>query len=407
MIELLPVWESKRHSLSYDIDGVVIKVNDLELGRSLGATGHSPRSQIAFKFPPEQVETKIKDIVVQVGRTGIVTPVAILEPVKVSGSTVSRATLHNEDFIREKDIRIGDTVLLQKAGEVIPEIVRVVEEKRTGSEIEFSMPDICPTCGEVLIKLPGEVAYRCTNMACPAQIRERLTHFASRDAMDIRGLGPALVELLLESGLVEDPGDLYFLKPDDIADLPRMGRKSAENLIRSIEASKERSLDRLIFALGIRHVGKQTARLLAEKFRTLDEFMNAKEDELTSIPEIGPETAKSITLVMNTESMKEVVDKLKKAGVKAALAEENLEFARGRILSGKTFVITGALKDMPRNQAEELIVSLGGRVSSSVSKSTYALIVGDSPGSKLDKARAMGVRILTEDEFFEMIEGVQ
>jgi len=407
VIELLPVWESKRHSLSYDIDGVVIKVNDLELGHSLGATGHSPRSQIAFKFPPEQVETKVKDIVVQVGRTGIVTPVAILEPVKVSGSTVSRATLHNEDFIREKDIRIGDTVLLQKAGEVIPEIVRVIEEKRTGSEIEFSMPDRCPACGEVLIKLPGEVAYRCTNMACPAQIRERLTHFASRDAMDIRGLGPALVESLLESGLVKDPGDLYFLKADDIANLPRMGRKSAENLIRSIEASKERSLDRLIFALGIRHVGKQTARLLAERFRTLDEFMNAKEDELTTIPEIGPETAKSITLVMNTESMKEVVDKLKKAGVKAALAEENPEFARGGILGGKTFVITGTLKAMPRHQVEELIVSLGGRVSSSVSKGTYALIVGDSPGSKLDKARALGVRIITEDEFFEMIEGVQ
>lgn len=405
VIELLPVWELKRHSLSYDIDGVVIKVNDLELGRSLGATGHSPRSQIAFKFPPEQVETKVRDIVVQVGRTGIVTPVAILEPVKVSGSTVSRATLHNEDFIRDKDLRIGDTVLLQKAGEVIPEIVSVVKEKRTGSEIEFSMPEKCPACGEDLIKLPGEVAYRCTNMACPAQIKERLTHFASRDAMDIRGLGPALVESLLQSGLVKDPGDLYFLNVDDIADLPRMGRKSAENLIKSIEVSKGRTLDRLIFALGIRHVGKQTARLLAERFQTLDKFIQAEEEELTSIPEIGPETAKSITLFVRTESMKDLVQKLKNAGVKAALGQEVRESVRG-VLGGKTFVITGTLKTMPRHEAEELIISLGGKVSSSVSRSTYALIVGDSPGSKLDKARDMGIRIMTEEEFLEMIKGV-
>ncbi|MGB4433671.1 MAG: NAD-dependent DNA ligase LigA, partial [Bacillota bacterium] len=405
VISVLPEWEKKRHSLPYDIDGVVIKVNELEIATLLGSTGHSPRSQIAFKFPPEQVETKVKDIIVQVGRTGVVTPVAILEPVKVSGSTVSRATLHNEDFIKEKDIRIGDTVLIQKAGEVIPEIVSVVKEKRTGSEREFVMPTRCPACGSDLVKMPGEVAYRCTGMACPAQIKERLIHFASRDAMDIRGLGPRIVEALLSSGLVRDPGDLYFLKEEDLVELPRMGKKSAQNLVKSIENSKERSLDRLIFALGIRHVGKQTARILADRFGTLDELIEATEEELTTIPEIGPETARSIRVFLNTESMKEVVDKLKKAGVKAALGQEVREFKDG-ILKGKTFVITGTLKSMPRYEAEELIVSLGGHVSSSVSRNTYALIVGDSPGSKLDRAKELGVPTMTEDEFIQMIKGV-
>lgn len=405
VISVLPEWEKKRHSLPYDIDGVVIKVNELEIATLLGSTGHSPRSQIAFKFPPEQVETKVKDIIVQVGRTGVVTPVAILEPVKVSGSTVSRATLHNEDFIKEKDIRIGDTVLIQKAGEVIPEIVSVVKEKRTGSEREFVMPTRCPACGSDLVKMPGEVAYRCTGMACPAQIKERLIHFASRDAMDIRGLGPRIVEALLSSGLVRDPGDLYFLKEEDLVELPRMGKKSAQNLVKSIENSKERSLDRLIFALGIRHVGKQTARILADRFGTLDELIEATEEELTTIPEIGPETARSIRVFLNTESMKEVVDKLKKAGVKAALGQEVRESKDG-ILKGKTFVITGTLKSMPRYEAEELIVSLGGHVSSSVSRNTYALIVGDSPGSKLDRAKELGVPTMTEDEFIQMIKGV-
>jgi len=405
VISVLPEWEKKRHSLPYDIDGVVIKVNELEIATLLGSTGHSPRSQIAFKFPPEQVETKVKDIIVQVGRTGVVTPVAILEPVKVSGSTVSRATLHNEDFIKEKDIRIGDTVLIQKAGEVIPEIVSVVKEKRTGSEREFVMPTRCPACRSDLVKMPGEVAYRCTGMACPAQIKERLIHFASRDAMDIRGLGPRIVEALLSSGLVRDPGDLYFLKEEDLVELPRMGKKSAQNLVKSIENSKERSLDRLIFALGIRHVGKQTARILADRFGTLDELIEATEEELTTIPEIGPETARSIRVFLNTESMKEVVDKLKKAGVKAALGQEVREFKDG-ILKGKTFVITGTLKSMPRYEAEELIVSLGGHVSSSVSRNTYALIVGDSPGSKLDRAKELGVPTMTEDEFIQMIKGV-
>lgn len=405
VISVLPEWEKKRHSLPYDIDGVVIKVNELEIATLLGSTGHSPRSQIAFKFPPEQVETKVKDIIVQVGRTGVVTPVAILEPVKVSGSTVSRATLHNEDFIKEKDIRIGDTVLIQKAGEVIPEIVSVVKENRTGSEREFVMPTRCPACGSDLVKMPGEVAYRCTGMACPAQIKERLIHFASRDAMDIRGLGPRIVEALLSSGLVRDPGDLYFLKEEDLVELPRMGKKSAQNLVKSIENSKERSLDRLIFALGIRHVGKQTARILADRFGTLDELIEATEEELTTIPEIGPETARSIRVFLNTESMKEVVDKLKKAGVKAALGQEVREFKDG-ILKGKTFVITGTLKSMPRYEAEELIVSLGGHVSSSVSRNTYALIVGDSPGSKLDRAKELGVPTMTEDEFIQMIKGV-
>ena len=266
----------------------------MSLGRGLGATGHSPRSQIAFKFPAEQVETIVRDIVVQVGRTGVITPTAILEPVRVSGSTVSRATLHNEDFIRQRDIRIGDTVILQKAGEVIPEIVSVVTEKRTGREVEFSMPDKCPACNSQVVRLPGEVAYRCTDMACPAQLKESLIHFSSRDAMDIRGLGPSLIELLLESHLIKDAGDLYFLKKEEISGLPRLGEKSSDNLIRSIEASKERPLDKLIYAIGIRHVGQQTARLIAERFSTLDTFLEASEDDLMKIPVVGPETARSI-----------------------------------------------------------------------------------------------------------------
>lgn len=397
-------WERKRHDLPYDIDGIVIKLNDLSKGRLLGATGHSPRSQVAYKFPAEQTETRVVDIVVQVGRTGVLTPTAILEPVRVAGSTVSRATLHNEDIIKEKDVRIGDVVIVQKAGDVIPEIVKVVKEKRTGAEKEFRMPQKCPACGADVVRLPGEVAYRCTGMACPAQLKESLIHFASRDAMDIRGLGPSMVEALLEAKLVRDAGDLYFLRKEDIASLPRQGKKSAENLVNSIEASKERSLDRLIYALGIRHVGQQASFALAKKFGTLDRFLKATEEELLELRTIGPKTAKSIIFSTRQKSTQILVEKLKKAGVKAAICEEKTVFAvQEGPFSGMTVVVTGTISGMTRKKVEETIVALGGKVSGSVSKNTDVVVVGEKPGSKLDKAKALGIRIMSETEFKKIL----
>lgn len=398
-------WDEARHALPYDTDGIVIKVEDRELGRQMGYTGHSPRAQIAFKFPAEQVETKVLDIILQVGRTGVLTPTAILEPVRVSGSTVSRATLHNEDIIREKDIRIGDTVVLQKAGEVIPEIVSVAKEKRTGTEREFHWPSKCPACGGEVIRFPGETAYRCTGMACPAQLRERLIHFASRDAMDIRGLGPSMVDALLEAGLVKDAGDLYFLTREDIQRIPRQGEKSADNLIRAIDASRDRPLDRLLFALGIRHVGQRASYDLAERFRSLDAFLNASEEELASVPDIGPETVKAIEAARKEPSMQAVVAKLKRAGVKAAVSAQSLPEAREGVFSGQTLVITGTIAGMTRQEAEETVRRLGGTVSASVSKKTSAVIVGENPGSKLDKARELGIRIIPAGEFIAMVEG--
>lgn len=402
VIARIPQWSEKRHQLSYDTDGIVIKLNDLNIGRSLGTTGHSPRSQLAFKFPPEQVETKVLDIVVQVGRTGILTPTAVLEPRVVSGSTVSRATLHNEDIIREKDIRIGDTVILQKAGEVIPEIVTVLKEKRTGNERVFEMPRKCPVCGADVVRLPGEVAYRCQGATCPAKLRESLLHFASRDAMDIRGLGPSMVDALLENNLVKDAGDLYFLTEEDIKKLPRQGEKSAQNLISSIRDSKKRPLDRLVYALGIRHVGQVTARLLVEEFGSMERLLSVSEEELMRVSTVGPETAKSFVSSMRQESMKNLIEKLRKAGL-SALNEEVPRVKREGPLSGQTFVVTGTIRGMSRKEAEEAILRLGGKVSSSVSKNTSALIVGDDPGSKLDKARSLGIRIIGQDEFKSLI----
>jgi len=404
VISIIGKWERKRHDLPYDIDGIVIKLNDLSKGRLLGTTGHSPRSQVAYKFPAEQIETRVVDIVVQVGRTGVLTPTAILEPVRVAGSTVSRATLHNEDIIREKDVKIGDVVIVQKAGDVIPEIVKVVKEKRTGAEKEFHMPQKCPACGADVVRLPGEVAYRCTGMACPAQLKESLIHFVSRDAMDIRGLGPSMVEALLEANLVDDAGDLYFLRKEDIASLPRQGKKSAENLVNSIEASKERSLDRLIYALGIRHVGQQASFALAKKFGSLDKFLKATEEELLELRTIGPKTAKSIISSARQKSTQVLVEKLKKAGVKAAICEEKAVFAvQEGPFSGMTVVVTGTISGMTRKKVEETIVALGGKVSGSVSKNTDVVVVGEKPGSKLNKARALGIRTMSETEFKKIL----
>lgn len=397
-------WDECRRTLPYDTDGIVIKPDDRSLVIRMGFTGHSPRASLAYKFPAEQVETKVLDIILQVGRTGVLTPTAILRPVRVSGSTVSRATLHNEAIIREKDVRIGDTVVLQKAGEVIPEIVSVIKEKRTGDEREFHWPKTCPGCGGEVVKLPGEAAYRCTGMACPAQLREKLIHFSSRDAMDIRGLGPAMVDALLEAGLVKDAGDLYSLTVDDIRSLPRQGEKSAENLINAIRESRERPLARLIFALGVRHVGQSASYSLAERFRSLDAFLSATEDALAEVPDIGPATVESIVTARRQPSMVAVIDKLKKAGLKAATSQEEHTVAGGPF-SGQTLVITGGLPGMTRQEAEEKIREMGGTVSSSVSRKTSAVIVGESPGSKLDKARELGIRIIPAQEFAAMVQG--
>lgn len=401
LVSSIKKWDEKRHSLPYDTDGIVMKVNDLGLFLRLGATAHSPRGHIAFKFPAEQVETKVLDIIVQVGRTGVITPTAVLEPVRVSGSTVSRATLHNEDIIRELDIRIGDTVLLQKAGEVIPEVVKVLKEKRTGQERHFHMPKTCPSCGSEAQRLPGEAAWRCTGDRCPARSREQLIHFASRDAMDIRGLGPSMVDALLEAGLVTDAGDLYSLTVEDIRKLPRQGEKSAQNLISSIQASKSNPMARLLFALGLRHVGQRLSQTIAEHFRSLDAFINASPGELSEIRDIGPETIRSIEAARAQEPLRRLLDKLRDAGLSGMLEAKKESHAEGPLL-GKTLVITGTLPGMTRKEAEERVARLGGKVSSSVSKNTYAVIAGDDPGSKLQKARELGVRVMTPLEFLEL-----
>ncbi len=399
LLARIPEWESKRHNLPYDTDGIVVKLDDKVLGESMGATGHSPRSQLAYKFPAEQVETRVLDIEITVGRTGVLTPTAILEPVRVSGSTVSRAVLHNEDVIREKDVRIGDVVILHKAGEVIPEIVSVLKEKRTGQESEFVFPANCPACGSDVVRLPGEAAHRCTGMACPAQLREHLIHFASRDGMDIRGLGPAMVDLLLAAGLVKDAGDLYSLTKEQLASLPRMGEKSAENLLEAIRGSADRSLARLLYALGIRHVGQRTAETLADRFLSLDAFLAATPEELSEASDVGPETVRSIEISRSQESMKALVQKLKSAGVKAATETATGTAPAGGPLEGKTVVVTGTIPGMSRSEAEQRIRELGGKPSSSVSKNTYAVVVGESPGSKAQKARELGIRIIDAEEF--------
>ncbi|HHT84879.1 MAG: NAD-dependent DNA ligase LigA [Bacillota bacterium] len=404
VIEVVSGWQESRHTLPYDIDGMAVKVQDRRIAQALGATGHSPRSQIAFKFPSEQVETKVNDIIVQVGRTGVLTPIAMLEPVTVSGSVVSRASLHNEDLVREKDVRIGDTVILQKAGDIIPEVVAVLQERRTGEEKQFSMPGECPSCGSPVVRPPGEVAHRCLNFSCPAQIKERLIHFCSRDAMDIRGLGPALIESLLQAGLVKDAGDLYSLTQEDIAKLPGMGQKSSQNLTEAIEASKSRGLHKFLYALGIRHVGLRTADLISGHLQSLDEIMNATEERLMMIEEIGPETAKAVVMFFKQDSVKQMIGKLRSAGVEAALKVQTYQDQAGP-LSGKTLVLTGTLSSMTRHEAKEHIERLGGKVSSSVSRNTFALVAGSAPGSKLDRARALGVRVLTEDEFLDLVHG--
>lgn len=394
-------WAEKRHHLPYAIDGLVIKVNDRPSQQELGSTSKSPRWAVAYKLPAEQATTVVQDIMVRVGRTGVLTPTAVLSPVRLAGSTISRATLHNEDYIRDKDVRLGDQVVIQKAGDVIPEVVTVLTDRRTGEEKTFSMPRRCPECGAVVVRLPGEAASRCTGgLGCPAQVREGIIHFASRGAMDIEGLGPAVVNQLLAAGLIKDAGDLYYLRYEDLVKLERFAHQSATNLLEAIAASKNRPLERLLFGLGIRLVGQRAARLLAEHFGSLESLMHATEEELTAIPEIGPKIAASIVSFFREEVNRRVLEKLVRAGVNTRAQAVTAPVAGP--LAGKTFVLTGALSSLTRQEAQEMIEKLGGKVASSVSRKTDYVVVGENPGSKYEKALALGIRTLAEEQFLQM-----
>ena len=405
VIEYVSRWQSRRFDLPYAVDGLVLKVNSLSQQERLGSTMKSPRWSIAYKFPPEQAVTRVKDIFVRVGRTGVLTPSADLEPVRLAGTTVSRATLHNEDLIREKDIRIGDRVLVQKAGDIIPEIVAVLTGERDGTEVPWSMPRECPSCRSPVVRAAGEAAVRCTNLACPAKLWEGLIHFASRNAMDIAGLGPAVIGQLLASGLVRDPADLYSLRYEDLVRLERLGPKSARNLLGAIEASKSNSLARLIFALGIRHVGERAARILAERYKSLEALMAAREEDLVAIPEIGPKIAAAIVDFFASEENRRVLEKLVQAGVNTRDAGTGA--GEGGPLSGKVFVLTGTLASFSRQEAKEEVEKRGGKVASSVSRNTDYVVAGEKPGSKYEKALVLGVRILNEEEFKELLAGIK
>lgn len=399
VIEYCEGWTEKRHDLPFEIDGMVIKVNALAQQRELGSTSKSPRWAIAYKFPAEQAVSQIENVVFRVGRTGAVTPTAVMTPVRLAGTTVSRATLHNEDIIREKDIMIGDHIVVQKAGEIIPEVVRVLTEKRVGTESAIKIPELCPECGSQVVRFEGEAVHRCTGVSCPAQIREGIIHFVSRDAMNIDGLGPAVIAQLLEAGLIKDAADLYYLQYEKLIGLERMGAKSAQNLLVAIEKSKQASLAQLIFALGIRLVGARAGKLLAQHFGSLDALAQANLEELTSVNEIGTKMAESLITFFQEPQNQKFIHRLKEAGVNM-VAEKTVI---SDTLAGKTFVVTGTLENYGRKEIQEFIESLGGKVSSSVSKKTDYVLVGDSPGSKAEKAKELGIKILTEEEFNGLI----
>jgi DNA ligase (NAD+) len=387
----------KREKLPYEIDGIVIKVNRLDLQTRLGEIARSPRWALAYKFQPKQETTKILDIIVQVGRTGALTPVAVMEPVKVGGVEVSRATLHNQDEVDKKDVRIGDTVIIQRAGDVIPEVVQVIESKRTGKEKKFKIPSKCPVCGAEVIR--EEAIHRCIGLDCPAQLKGRIRHFASKRAMDIDGLGVKLIDQLVDKGLVRDVADLYDIKKEDLIALERMADKSAQNIIDAIEGSKTKPLSKFLYALGIRNAGETTAEDLARRFTRLDDFFHLSEEALMEVEGIGPEVAASVHQFFMDKKNKESIERLKKAGVKVVepKGKEKGKFA------GKTFVFTGALKDLGRDEARNVVESLGGMTASSVSKKIDFVVVGEDPGSKYDKAKELGIKILTEEEFKKMV----
>ncbi len=392
--------EKRRKELDYEIDGLVIKVNSFAEQETLGQISRSPRWAIAYKFEPEQATTVIKDIVVQVGRTGALTPVAIMEPVQVGGVTVERATLHNQDEIDRKDVRIGDTVIVQRAGDVIPEIVRPVKEKRTGRERKFHIPEKCPVCGGKVYREPGEVVARCTNMSCPAMIKQTIRHFASKGAMDIDGLGSKLVDQLVDKGVVHTVADLYALTLDDLVALDRLAEKSSRNLLEAIDRSRRTTLARFIYGLGIRHVGEHLAQVLAERFQTIDALEKATVEDLVEVDEVGPRVAESIRNFFDEPRNKHVVDELLAHGLR--FGKPARRTAPGP-LDGKVFVFTGSLGDMKRGDAKRLVEALGGAVASSVSKKVDYVVVGEDPGSKLDRARELGIQIVAEDEFKKMV----
>ena len=389
-----------REEFPFEIDGAVIKINDLNQRHILGSTSKAPRWAAAYKYPAEKTETHLVDISIQVGRTGVLTPKAILEPVRLAGSTVKHATLHNMDIILAKDIRIGDTIVVQKAGDIIPEVIESLPEKRMGNEKIFKMPETCPSCGSKVIRLEGEAAYRCIGVDCTAQLLRHLEHFVSRDAMDIDGLGGKVAEQLLNNGLIKNSADLYYLKQEDIVNIERMGEKSAKNLIEAISISKQAGLARVLFALGIRHIGNRTSKILAERFGNIDALIAASEEEIASIYDVGAIMAKSITSFFTMDKVKELVRRLKNAGVVMEYTSDVLD----NRLAGKTFVLTGTLPTMTRDEAKALIEKFGGITSSSVSKKTDYVLAGEAAGSKLNKASELGVKIIDEEEFIKLLQ---
>jgi len=400
VIDYWEEWREKRDGLDYDADGIVVKVNSAEQRAALGTTAKSPRWAISFKFPARQATTKILNIRVQVGRTGALTPVADLEPVRLSGTTITRSTLHNEDEVRRKDIRVGDWVLIERSGDVIPKVVAVMKERRTGKEKKFTFPTHCPVCGSAAFRPEGEVISRCTNPSCPAKLRESLLHFASRRAMNIEGLGDSLVDQLLEKKIVGAIPDIYSLRYDDLVSLERMGPKSSQNLLGEIEKSKNRDLAALVFALGIRHVGERLAQTLAGHFRTLDALAGASAEKLTEVEDIGPKVAESIVFFFRQPENIALIGKLNEAGLNF---ESRAPRRIAQPLAGKMFVLTGTLASLERDEAKGIIESQGGKVTSAVSSKTDYLVIGESPGSKLDKAHKLNIATLNEQEFLKLV----
>ena len=401
VIALIHSWDDRRDSLPYATDGMVVKVNSFAKQARLGNTVKIPRWAIAYKFPPEQAETKVLSISVSLGRTGVLTPAADLKPVRLAGTTVKRATLHNEDYIRDKDIRVGDTVIIQKAGEIIPEVVRSLPDKRTGSEVVFSMPHVCPACGSDVVRREGEAAWRCVNPDCPAVIGEKIAHFVSRDAMNIDGLGDAIVQQLLSKELIHDVGDIYALNKEELVALEGFGEKSADNLLKAIEASKSVGLARVLFALGIRFVGAKAGRVLAESFGSVEALMAATADDLTAIDDIGPRIADSIVSYFSEEKSKALIEKLQGYGVDMTAEKKELISTS---FDGEIVVLTGKLELFTRKEAEQAVEERGGKCTSSVTKKTTLVVVGAEPGSKYEKARQLGTPIISEAEFKEWLE---
>lgn len=399
ILEQIRTLGDNRMDFPYDIDGAVVKLNSLSDRTILGSTAKCPKWAVAYKYPPEQKESKVVDIVVQVGRTGVLTPKAVLEPVRLAGTTVTNATLHNQDYITEKDIRVGDTVVVQKAGEIIPEIVSVVRAKRPEGTAPYHLPETCPVCGAAVLRDPDGAAIRCTGAECPAQLLRNLIHFASRDAMDIDGVGPAVLQQLIDSGLVSNPADLYDLQAEQLAELDRMGKKSAQNAVDAIAKSKENDLWRLIFALGIRQVGAKAAKILADHFGSMDALRQATAEELTEIDDVGAITADYITRWMQSSQASDLLERLKAAGVNMTCRREVID----RRFSGMTFVLTGALTRFTREEAGEMIEQRGGKAASSVSKKTTYVVAGENAGSKLKKAQELNIPVLDEEEFLALL----